>query len=111
LKNKTQRFNRKNSENNKEASQRERPFSRCTFQKEVNTLARKARKKGALGVYASALKRQQDKESKTKVAKSVVRLKMKIPLRRRIPCQSTTFKNESRVSWKSQSLARLSRGS
>jgi hypothetical protein len=35
----------------------------------VNTLARKASKKGALGIYASALKRQQDKESKAKVAK------------------------------------------
>jgi hypothetical protein len=35
----------------------------------VNTLARKVSKKGALSVYASALKRQQDKESKAKVAK------------------------------------------
>jgi hypothetical protein len=44
-------------------------FSRCTFRKEVNTLARKASKKNALGLYASALKRQQDKESKAKQAK------------------------------------------
>jgi hypothetical protein len=35
----------------------------------VNTLARKASKKNALGLYASALKRQQDKESKAKQAK------------------------------------------
>jgi hypothetical protein len=34
----------------------------------VNTLARKASKKNALGLYASALKRQQDKESKAKQA-------------------------------------------
>jgi hypothetical protein len=66
---KTQRFNGKTSDTNKEASQKERPFSRRTFRKEVNTLARKAVKKGALSVYASALKRQQDKESKAKMAK------------------------------------------
>jgi hypothetical protein len=35
----------------------------------VNTLACKASKKNALGLYASALKRQQDKESKAKQAK------------------------------------------
>jgi hypothetical protein len=35
----------------------------------MNTLARKASKKNALGLYASALKRQQDKESKAKQAK------------------------------------------
>jgi hypothetical protein len=69
LKDKTQWFNGKTSDNNKEASQKECPFSRCTFRKDVNTLARKAVKKGALGVYASALKRQQDKESKAKMAK------------------------------------------
>jgi hypothetical protein len=57
LKDKTQRLNGKTSDNNKEASQKERLFSRCTFCKEVNTLARKGVKKGALGVYASALKR------------------------------------------------------
>jgi hypothetical protein len=58
-----------NSDTNKEASQKERPFSRRTFRKEVNTLARKAVKKGALGIYTSALKRQQDNESKAKMAK------------------------------------------
>jgi hypothetical protein len=47
----------------------QRPFSRGTFRKEVNMLGRKASKKSALGVYASALKRQQDKESKSKMAK------------------------------------------
>jgi hypothetical protein len=35
----------------------------------MNTLARKASKKNALGLYASALKRQQDKESRAKQAK------------------------------------------
>jgi hypothetical protein len=35
----------------------------------VNTLAHKASKKNALGLNASALKRQQDKESKAKQAK------------------------------------------
>jgi hypothetical protein len=53
----------------KEASKKNRPFSRHTFRKEVNTLARKAGKKRALGLYAAALKHQQDKESKAKVAK------------------------------------------
>jgi hypothetical protein len=45
------------------------PFSRHTFRKEVNTLARKAGKKRVLGHYATALKRKQDKESKAKVVK------------------------------------------
>jgi hypothetical protein len=42
---------------------------RRTFHKEVNTLACKAGKKRVLGLYAAALKREQDKESKAKVAK------------------------------------------
>jgi hypothetical protein len=49
--------------NNKE-SKKDRPFSCHTFCKEVNTLARKAGKKNALSLYAYALKRKQDKESK-----------------------------------------------
>jgi hypothetical protein len=69
LKNKTQRFDNKNSTSNDNASKKELPFSRRTFCKEVNTLARKASKKNALGLYASGLKRQQDKESKAKQAK------------------------------------------
>jgi hypothetical protein len=69
LKNKTQRFENKNLTSNDNASKKEHPFSRRTFRKEVNTLARKASKKNALGLYASALKRQQDKESKAKQAK------------------------------------------
>jgi hypothetical protein len=69
LKDKTQQFNGKTSDTYKEASQKERLLSRRTFRKEVNTLARKAGKKGALGIYASALKRQQDKESEAKMAK------------------------------------------
>jgi hypothetical protein len=40
-----------------------------TFRKEVNTFARKAGRKRVLGLYAAALKRKQDKESKDKVAK------------------------------------------
>jgi hypothetical protein len=40
-----------------------RPFSRRTFRKEVNALARKAGKKKALNLYAAALKREQAKES------------------------------------------------
>jgi hypothetical protein len=59
----------KNLTSNDNASKKELPFSCRTFRKEVNTLARKASKKNALGLYASALKRQQDKESKTKQAK------------------------------------------
>jgi hypothetical protein len=69
LKNKTQRFENKNLTSNNNASKKEHPFSRCTFRKEVNTLACKASKKNALGLYASALKRQQDKESKANQAK------------------------------------------
>jgi hypothetical protein len=52
-----------------EASKKNRPFLRCTFRKEVNTRARKAGKKRVLGLYAAALKREQDKESKAKVVK------------------------------------------
>jgi hypothetical protein len=51
-----------------EAKKPGRPFSRRTFRKEVNTLARKAAKKKALGMYKAALKREQDKESSKKVA-------------------------------------------
>jgi hypothetical protein len=69
LKDKTQRFKKRNLTNNNNASKKDCPFSCCTFRKEVNTLARKASKKNALGLYATALKRQQDKESKAKQAK------------------------------------------
>jgi hypothetical protein len=69
LKDKTQRFEKRNLSNNNDASKKDRLFSRCTFHKEVNTLARKAIKKNALGLYASTLKRRQDKESKAKQAK------------------------------------------
>jgi hypothetical protein len=65
----TQRTEKKNLTMDEEASKKNRPFSRRTFRKEVNTLARKAGKKRVLGLYASALKRKQDKESKAKVAK------------------------------------------
>jgi hypothetical protein len=53
----------------KEASKKNRPFLRHTFRKEVNTFARKAGKKRVMGLYATALKRKKDKESKAKVAK------------------------------------------
>jgi hypothetical protein len=72
LNNKTwqnQRSEKKNLTMDKEASKKNRPFLRRTFCKEVNTLARNAGKKRVLGLYAAALKRKQDKESKVKVAK------------------------------------------
>jgi hypothetical protein len=69
LKDKTQRFEKRNLSSNNNGSKKDRLFSCCNFCKEVNTLARKASKKNALGLYASALKRQQDKESKAKQAK------------------------------------------
>jgi len=64
LKNKTQRSENKNSDNENNGHKNARPFSRRTFRKEVNTLARRAGKKKALGLYASALKREQAKESR-----------------------------------------------
>jgi hypothetical protein len=57
----TQRTERKNLTTDEEASKKNRPFTRRTFRKEVNTLARKAGKKRVLGLYAAALKREQDK--------------------------------------------------
>jgi hypothetical protein len=69
LKNKTQRFENKNLSNNNDTSKKDSSCSCRTFRKEVNTLAHKASKKKALDLYASALKRQQDKESKAKQAK------------------------------------------
>jgi hypothetical protein len=70
LKDKTQRFEKKNLNRHEEmASKNNPPFSRRTFRKEVNSLARKAGKKKALNLYASALKREQAKESKAKKAK------------------------------------------
>jgi hypothetical protein len=41
-----------------------KPFSKRTFRKEVNALARKAGTKGALDLYASALKREEAKQAK-----------------------------------------------
>ena len=65
LNDKTQRTDKKDSGNNDEDNKKpNRPFSRRTFRKEVNSLARKAGKKKALGLYAAALKREQVKESK-----------------------------------------------
>jgi hypothetical protein len=69
LNNQTQRTEKKNLTTGEDASKKSRPFSRRTFRKEVNTLARKAGKKKVLNLYAAALKREQDKESKAKVAK------------------------------------------
>jgi hypothetical protein len=62
-------LDKKNLTTDKEASKKNRPVLRRTFRKEVNTLARKAGKKRVLALYAAALKREQDKESKAKVAK------------------------------------------
>jgi hypothetical protein len=66
--------------NNDNAIKKDCPFSCRTFCKEVNTLTRKAskevstlackaNKKKVPGLYARALKRQQDQESKAKQAK------------------------------------------
>ena len=41
-----------------------KPFSKRTFRKEVNAMARKASKEGSLDLYASALKREQGKAAK-----------------------------------------------
>jgi hypothetical protein len=68
----TQCSEKKNLTMDEEASKKNRPFSLRTFHKEVNTLARKAGKKRVLDPYAAALKREQDKESKAKVAKRCV---------------------------------------
>jgi hypothetical protein len=46
----TQCSDKKNLTMDKEASKKNRPFLRCTFRKEVNTLARKAGKKRVLGL-------------------------------------------------------------
>jgi hypothetical protein len=80
----TQRTEKKNLTMDKEASKKNRPFLRRSFRKEANILARKAGKKRVLGLYAAALKREQDKESKAKVV-NVARLKRKIPRRLKIP--------------------------
>ena len=63
LKNKNSR-NEAGQAQNGDAKKPGRPFSRRTFRKEVNALARKAAKKNALGVYKATLKREQAKESK-----------------------------------------------
>ena len=63
LKNKNSR-NEADQPQNGEAKKLGRPFSRRTFCKEVNTLARKAAKKNMLGVYKAALTHEQAKESK-----------------------------------------------
>jgi hypothetical protein len=66
-KDKTQRFEKKDGERgNDNTGKPNRPFSRRTFRKEVNTLARKAGKKKVLDVYAAALKREQAKVAKSK---------------------------------------------
>ena len=41
-----------------------KPFSKRTFRKEVNAMARKAVKTGALDLYSAALKREQDKATR-----------------------------------------------
>ena len=66
-KDKTQRFEKKDGERgNDNNGKPNRPFSRRTFRKEINVLARKAGKKKVLDVYAAALKREQVKVAKSK---------------------------------------------
>jgi hypothetical protein len=81
----TQRTEKKNVTTDKEASKKNCPFLRRTFCKEVNTLACKAGKKRVLGLYAAALKREQDKESKAKVVKRCA-IKAEDSLLSEIPC-------------------------
>jgi hypothetical protein len=69
LNNKIQRTEEKNNTNDQQAG-KPRPFSRRTFRKEVNTLARKAGKKKVLGLYAAALKREQAKEKNGRKGKA-----------------------------------------
>jgi hypothetical protein len=57
----TQRTEKKNLTTDEEANKKNCPFTRRTFRKEVTTLVRKAGKKRVLGLYAAALKREQDK--------------------------------------------------
>ena len=53
--------------------EKEKPFTKRTFQKEANAIARKAAKKGSLKILAKSLERQQSREkkraSKTKKSK------------------------------------------
>ncbi len=61
--------------NNNGKTYEKQAFSKRTFHKEVNALARKARKNGAMDLYTAALKRAQVKNAKTrKSAKSKSRV-------------------------------------
>jgi hypothetical protein len=111
-KDKTQRFEKRSGEHpGGPNSKSNRPFSRRTFRKEANTIARQASKKKVLGVYAAALKREQDKFSKNKLAnrkksaaddsstssgstKSVNNLEQAIP--RKPAYKRVNFKNEDK---------------
>ena len=70
--NKTQRTSGDTSSTVSSEAKKKKPFSRRTFRKEVNTLARKAVKKNALGHFKSALKKAElAKESKEKKNKKI----------------------------------------
>ena len=70
--NKTQRTAGDTSSTVSSEAKKKKPFSRRTFRKEVNTLARKAVKKNALGHFKSAIKRAElAKESKEKKNKKI----------------------------------------
>ena len=58
---------------NGEGKAQAKPYSKRTFCKEVNTMARKAAKNGSLEMYATALKREQAKLDR-KVKKTKKRL-------------------------------------
>jgi hypothetical protein len=69
------RASRDKSHSGHKSEQKPKPFSKRTFRKEVNAIARKAAKKGTLDLYAAALAREQnklDKQAKKKTVKKTV---------------------------------------
>jgi hypothetical protein len=106
LKDKTQQFKKRNLTNNDNASKKDRLFSCCTFGKEVNTLARKASKKNALGLgympaHLNASRTRNPRQNKQNAALS----NWRIPPCPRIPCRFTTWKNLSLTSRTSDLLS------
>jgi seryl-tRNA synthetase len=69
------RASRDKSHSGHKSEQKPKPFSKRTFRKEVNAIARKAAKKGTLDLYAAALAREQnklEKQAKKKTVKKTV---------------------------------------
>jgi hypothetical protein len=64
LKNKAKRAEQGGGHRNYEGKAQDKPFSRTSFRKEANMLARKAGKNNALDLYAAANKREQAKAKK-----------------------------------------------